>query len=78
MSKTISFKVPKEIKAEFDRLKSEVDWAEELRQYVIKRVKSIKKERVLKKIVEELIELGPANVPEGFSMRSVREDRDSC
>lgn len=78
MSETISFKVPKEIKAEFDRLKSEVNWSGELRNYVIERVKSMRREKTLKKVVEELRELGPANVPKGFSIKSVRENRDSC
>jgi len=56
-------------------LKDEVNWSEELRNYVIERVKNIRREKILKKVVEELRKQGPANVPKGFSIKSVREDR---
>ena len=77
MSETISFKVPKNIKAEFDKLKNEVNWSEELRNYIIKRINYIKKEKALKEIINDLEKIGPANVPKDFSIKSVREDRDS-
>ncbi|MEM3546228.1 MAG: hypothetical protein QXU47_06695 [Candidatus Bathyarchaeia archaeon] len=56
-------------------MKDEVNWFEELRNYVIERVKNIRGEKILKKVVEELRKQGPANVPKGFSIKSVREDR---
>jgi ribosomal protein S18 len=77
MSETISFKVPKNIKAEFDKLKNEVNWSEELRNYIIERINYVKKEKALKEIINDLEKIGPANVPKGFSIKSVREDRDS-
>ncbi|MEM2083607.1 MAG: hypothetical protein QXY18_05220 [Nitrososphaerota archaeon] len=38
--------------------------------------KYIKKEKALKEIINDLKKLRPANVPKGFSTKSMREDRD--
>lgn len=77
MSETVSFKVPKAVKAEMERLKGEVNWPEELRRYVAERIERAKREKAFKEVMEDLRRMGPANVPKGFSKRSVREDRDS-
>ncbi|MEM3439296.1 MAG: CopG family transcriptional regulator [Candidatus Bathyarchaeia archaeon] len=77
MSETVSFKVPKSIKGEMEKLKDEIDWPEELRRFVIERIERVKRERALNEVLEDLRRLGPAEVPQGFSWKSVREDRDS-
>ncbi|MEM3078091.1 MAG: hypothetical protein QXR38_01155 [Nitrososphaerales archaeon] len=40
----MSFKVPKRVKDEMNRLKDRVDWPEELRRHVIDIIKRIEKE----------------------------------
>ncbi|MEM2082197.1 MAG: CopG family transcriptional regulator [Candidatus Bathyarchaeia archaeon] len=77
MSETVSFKVPKSIKGEMEKLKGEIDWPEELRKFVIERIERVRRERALNEVLEDLRRLGPAGVPLGFSWKSVRGDRDS-
>jgi hypothetical protein len=77
MSETVSFKVPKKIKEEMNKLKGKIDWPKELRKHVIDIIERTRKEEVFNEVMEKLKEIGPANVPQGFSIRSVREDRDS-
>jgi len=77
MSDTVSFKVPKGLKAEMERLRGEVDWPGELRKYVIERIERIKREKAFNEVIEDLRRIGPAKVPHGFSRASVREDRDN-
>ncbi len=52
-----------------------VKWSEELRNYVIERIKAIEREENLRKVLE-IIE-STREVPEGFSLESIREDRGS-
>jgi len=77
MSETVSFKVPKKIKDEMNKLKDKIDWPKELRKHVINIIERARKEEVFNEVMEKLKEIGPANVPQGFSIRSVRENRDS-
>jgi hypothetical protein len=51
--------------------------SEELRNYITERIKNIKREKVLKEIMDELKKLRSVNVPKNFSIKSIREDRDS-
>lgn len=75
MSDVVSFKVPREIKEKMKRYSKQVKWSEELRSYIIERIRSIEAEDNLKRVVE-MIE-STKGVPEGFSVRSIREGRDS-
>jgi len=77
MSETVSFKVPKKIKDEMNKLKGKIDWPKELRKHVIDIIERTRKEEVFNEVMEKLKEIGHAKVPQGFSIRSVREDRDS-
>ncbi|MCD6244483.1 MAG: CopG family transcriptional regulator [Candidatus Korarchaeota archaeon] len=75
MSEVVSFKVPKEVKEKMRKYSKTVKWSEELRNYVIERIKAIEREENLRKVTEIIKSTG--EVPEGFSLRSIREDRES-
>lgn len=60
-----------------NKLKGKIDWPEELGRHVIGIIERTRREEVFNEVMEKLKEIGPANVPQGFSIRSVREDRDS-
>ncbi|WP_054853711.1 hypothetical protein [Vulcanisaeta distributa] len=76
MSSVVSFKVRREIKEKMERFKDRVNWAEELRRFVEERIRELEAEENIKRVVEELEKI-PISVPRGgFSVGSVREDRD--
>ena len=66
----------KKLEDEMNKLKDKIDWPKELRKHVIDIIERARKE-VFNEEVEKLKEIGPANVPQGFSIKSVRENRDS-
>jgi len=74
MSAVISIRIPRGLKEKMDKLRSQVNWSEEIRKFLEYRVEQLYRKAVLEdigKIVEE--------VPEsrkGTSVRYVREDRD--
>ena len=76
MSVVISFKVKREIKKLMDKYRDRVDWAEEIRRFIIERIKQLEAEENLRMLLEHL-EKADWSVPKGFSVKSVREDRDS-
>ncbi|WP_054856766.1 hypothetical protein [Vulcanisaeta sp. JCM 16159] len=76
MSSVVSFKVRREIKEKMERFKDRVNWAEELRRFVEERIRELEAEENIKRVVEELEKI-PISVPRGFSVSSVREDRNS-
>ncbi len=76
MSAVVSFKVRRELKEKMEKYRSVVNWPEELRRFVEERIRMLEAEENLRKVVEELEKI-PVNTPQGFSARSVREDRDS-
>ena len=57
------------------RLRKYVNWTEELRSYLIKRVEELEREVNFKEAVEELRRT--RGVPKDYGVRSVRENRDS-
>ena len=57
------------------RLGKYVNWAEELRSYLIRRVEELEREVNFREAIEELRRTG--GLPKGYGVRSVREDRDS-
>jgi len=75
LSSVVSFKVPRKVKERMKRLGKYVNWAEELRSYLIRRVEELEREVNFREAVEELRRTG--SVPKGYGVRSVREDRDS-
>jgi len=76
MSAVVSFKVKREVKERMERFKDRVNWGEELRRFVEDRLREVEAEENLERVVSRL-ERVPGGVPKGFSVRSVREDRDS-
>ena len=74
-SEVVSFKVPKEVKEKMKKYSKQIRWSEELRNYVIESIRGIEAENNLKRVIE-IIE-STKGVPKGFSVESVREDRDS-
>ncbi len=75
MSEVISFKVRKEIKKKVEMLKSEVNWAEELRKFVEMKIREIEAKKNKNEVVERL-KRASWQVPKGFSSNAVREDRE--
>ncbi|BES82354.1 CopG family transcriptional regulator [Pyrodictium abyssi] len=76
MSVVVSFKVRREVKELMDKYRDRVNWAEELRRFVEEKIRQLRAEENLAEILEELRKAG-WSVPKGFSVKSVREDRDS-
>ena len=75
MSAVVTFKVPLKIKEKMRKLRDKVNWSSELRSYVIKRIREIEAEEILRNAVETIDNTD--GVPKGFSVKSVREDHDS-
>ena len=75
MEAVVSFKVPVEVKEKMRKLRRRVNWSEELRRFLIWRIRELEKEEALDRAVEIIEKTG--GVPEGFGVESVREDRDS-
>ena len=75
MSVTISFRVPKELKRKMDELRDTVNWSEELRRYLERRIREYEQLKAIEEF-EKVIESLPPS-PEGTAAKYVREDRDS-
>ena len=71
-----SVKLRREIKEKMDRYRDRVNWAEEVRRFIETRIRELEAEENLKSILSEL-EKASWRAPKGFSVESVREDRDS-
>ena len=72
MSTIISVRVPKKLKKRMDKLRDMVNWSEEIRKFLEKRVEEFHRRKDLEEIRKVLEE-----VPKGTVTRYVREDRDS-
>jgi len=71
--KIVAIRVPEEIKKKMKEVP--VDWSEYLRKVIEERIEQEKNKEILKNL-KKLWKAIP-KTPEGFSARSVREDRDS-
>lgn len=71
-----SVKVRRELKEKMERYRDRVDWPEEVRRFIERRVRELEAEESFERIFEEL-KRASWSVPRGFSAGSVREDRDS-
>lgn len=69
---TISFRVPKKLKE--DMKKVGINWSQEMRKFIERRVQQSKKEEAMKKIDSALDILPGAE--KGTASKYVREDRD--
>ena len=75
MSVVISVRIPRRLKEQMDMLRDYVDWSEEIRRFLEKRVEEARRMKVLeevRRVVESLPE-----VPRGTITSYVREDRNS-
>lgn len=72
----VSFKVSRELKELMDKYKEKVNWAKKLRKFIEEEVSRLEAEENYKKILDAL-EKASWSVPRGYSVKSVREDRDS-
>lgn len=75
MSVVISIRIPRKLKEQMDMLREHVNWSEEIRRFLEKRVEEIRRMKVLEE-VRRVIE-GLPEVPRGTVTSYVREDRDS-
>ena len=73
MSVTITFRVPPEVREKMKRFK--VNWSKILREFLMEKLRELDAKENIKK-VREIIE-SSEHVPKGFSINSLREDRDS-
>ncbi|MCL7393665.1 MAG: CopG family transcriptional regulator [Thaumarchaeota archaeon] len=73
MSEVISFKVSKEIKEKYERLKNVIDWPAELRAFVEERIRKAERSLVIRRILEKK----PREIlPRGSVVTAIREDRE--
>ncbi|EWG06542.1 MAG: hypothetical protein ASUL_09024 [Candidatus Aramenus sulfurataquae] len=75
MSEVVSFKVRKEIKRKMELYRNEVNWSEELRNFVEQKIAEIEAKRGIDKISQELKEAN-WSFKKGTSLELIREDRD--
>ena len=76
MGTVISIRVPEELKREMDKLRGEVNWSEEIRKFIKRRIEEYRKKEIFDELVEYIKTLPEA--PEGIAHELVRESRDSC
>jgi len=71
---TVSFKVPREMKEKMKE--TQINWSEELRGFVARRISEIWKEKSLTEIDSMLEEIFLKKTQKGTASKIVREDRD--
>ena len=76
MGTVISIRVPEELKREMDRLRNKVNWSEEIREFIKRRIEEYRKKEIIDELVEYIKTLPEA--PKGVAQELVRESRDSC
>lgn len=75
MGTVISIRVPEELKREMDRLRGEVNWSKEIKEFIKRRIEEYRKKKVFDELVEYIKTLPEA--PKGVARELVRESRDS-
>jgi len=75
LSVVVSFRVPKELKKKMDELRELINWSEEIRKFIERRIKEYEQIKAIEEL-EEIVKSIPT-VPRGTVMKYVREDRDS-
>ncbi|MEM4412303.1 MAG: CopG family transcriptional regulator [Thermofilum sp.] len=74
-SVVVSVKVPRELKEKMDAYASVVNWAEEIRGWIARRVEELERAKAVEEALKMLNLVAPA--PRGTARLLVREDRDS-
>ncbi len=75
MSTTMSIKIPEDLRKKMRKLKDQVEWSKEIREYIQRRIREIESKRTIEE-VHKMIE-STSGVPEGTALQTVREDRES-
>lgn len=75
MSAVVSFKIDLETKKLMEKYKDRINWPEELRKFVKQKVAMLEAEENFNRIFNEL-KKARWKMPRGFSVESVRENRD--
>ncbi|MCG3260269.1 MAG: hypothetical protein H7644_11010 [Candidatus Heimdallarchaeota archaeon] len=75
MSTTMSLKIPEELREKMRKLKDQVEWSKEIREYIQKRIREIEGKKKLEE-VHEMIKKTSSS-PLGTARKIVREERDS-
>jgi len=71
----VSVKVSKEIKEKMEKTRDRVDWPEEIRRAILRKLEELEREQTIGEVDKMLAEL-PVQ-PKGTVSRLVREDRDA-
>lgn len=71
----MSFRIPRDLKKRMDVLRRHVNWSEEIRKFLERRVKELEQLEAIEEL-EALIKSLP-ETPRGTTSKYVREDRDS-
>ena len=71
-----SVKLRREVREKMVKYRDRVNWAEEVRRFIENKLRELEAEENFEIILSEL-RRASWSVPKGFSVESVREDRDS-
>jgi len=71
----VSVKVEERMKKEMEKLKTQVDWPEEIRNFIGGRIEQVERETNLEEVGMLLSQV--PKLPRGTAAKLVREDRDS-
>jgi hypothetical protein len=74
MNQVISIRIPEQTRSEMKKLRRYINWNQEIRDFIKKRIDDKKKDDILA-LVTELIKKNPA-LPPGSAAQLVRADRD--
>ena len=75
MSVIISFRIPRELKEKMNKYRKTINWSEELRKFIEKRIKELEQQKAIEELEETIKNL--PQIPKGTATRYIREDRDS-
>jgi hypothetical protein len=71
----VSVKVPLKVKQEMQKVKDSVKWSEEIRNFILEKLEEERRKENIENAEEVLRKV--RSLPEGSSVKFVREDRDS-
>ena len=71
----ISVKVPPKVKEDMQRVKENVKWSEEIRNFILEKLEEERRKEGIRNAEETL--RGVRKLPKGTAVRLIREDRDS-
>jgi hypothetical protein len=75
MCPTLSVRLPGQLKEGMEQLQDRVNWSEEIRQFIGKKIKEERKRALIWELEMQIAQISKA--PRGTASRMIREDRDS-